>query len=103
MTEPAGDPGTRAGMLLWYEAPAAEWVEALPVGNGRLGAMVFGGVERAQIRARRDGGCKVRYGDEVVGFDTRAGGCYGLDAKLRHGELRHDELHHDELHHDERS
>lgn len=32
--------GTR--MRLWYQQPAAAWVEALPLGNGRLGAMVFG-------------------------------------------------------------
>ena len=31
---------------LWYENPALEWEEALPVGNGRLGAMVYGGVDR---------------------------------------------------------
>jgi alpha-L-fucosidase 2 len=30
--------------VLWYRAPAKRWLEALPVGNGRLGAMVFGGV-----------------------------------------------------------
>ena len=37
--------------LLWYEAPAKKWEEALPVGNGRLGAMVFGknGEERIQL------------------------------------------------------
>ncbi|MFC2096714.1 glycoside hydrolase N-terminal domain-containing protein [Bacteroidota bacterium] len=37
--------------LLWYEAPAKVWEEALPVGNGRLGAMVFGkyGEERIQL------------------------------------------------------
>ena len=29
--------------LLAYDTPAAQWLEALPVGNGRLGAMVFGG------------------------------------------------------------
>ncbi|MEY2933882.1 MAG: hypothetical protein RL033_4631 [Pseudomonadota bacterium] len=29
--------------VLWYRKPAAHWVEALPIGNGRLGAMVFGG------------------------------------------------------------
>jgi alpha-L-fucosidase 2 len=29
---------------LWYEQPATRWVEALPLGNGRLGAMVFGGI-----------------------------------------------------------
>ena len=27
---------------LWYDAPAVEWEEALPVGNGRLGAMSYG-------------------------------------------------------------
>lgn len=30
-------------MTLWYDAPAANWNEALPLGNGRLGVMVFGG------------------------------------------------------------
>ena len=37
--------------LLWYTAPASKWDEALPVGNGRLGAMVFGkpGEERLQL------------------------------------------------------
>ncbi|MBK8609299.1 MAG: glycoside hydrolase family 95 protein [Chitinophagaceae bacterium] len=37
--------------LLWYDIPAKKWDEALPVGNGRLGAMVFGknGEERIQL------------------------------------------------------
>jgi alpha-L-fucosidase 2 len=37
--------------LLWYRQPAKVWEEALPIGNGRLGAMVFGGVadERLQL------------------------------------------------------
>lgn len=36
---------------LWYRQPAKEWEEALPLGNGRLGAMIFGGVvnERLQM------------------------------------------------------
>jgi len=36
---------------LWYDHPAEKWVDALPVGNGRLGAMVFGNpdVERIQL------------------------------------------------------
>ena len=29
-------------LLLWYDEPAGEWTDALPVGNGRLGAMIFG-------------------------------------------------------------
>lgn len=38
-------------MTLWYEQSATKWVEALPLGNGRMGAMVFGGVlkERLQL------------------------------------------------------
>ena len=38
----------------WYRQPAREWVEALPVGNGRLGAMVFGGVERERLQLNED-------------------------------------------------
>jgi alpha-L-fucosidase 2 len=39
------------GSVLWYDSPAKEWEEALPIGNGRLGAMVFGkhGEERIQL------------------------------------------------------
>src|SRR5687768_14725065 len=35
---------------LWYRQPAREWMEALPVGNGRLGAMVFGAVDKERIQ-----------------------------------------------------
>jgi alpha-L-fucosidase 2 len=35
---------------LWYNKPASVWTEALPVGNGRLGAMVFGGVQEELIQ-----------------------------------------------------
>ncbi len=35
--------------MLWYDRPAGTWLEALPLGNGRLGAMVFGGVGRERI------------------------------------------------------
>jgi alpha-L-fucosidase 2 len=37
-------------LTLWYRQPATEWVEALPVGNGRLGAMVFGGLTEERIQ-----------------------------------------------------
>ena len=39
-----------ADNLLWYRQPAEKWVEALPVGNGRLGAMVFGGADRERLQ-----------------------------------------------------
>ena len=35
---------------LWYDQPATRWVEALPIGNGRLGAMVFGGIGNEQLQ-----------------------------------------------------
>lgn len=37
-------------LTLWYRQPATEWVEALAVGNGRLGAMVFGGLAEERIQ-----------------------------------------------------
>lgn len=39
---------------LWYEQPAKEWEEALPVGNGRLGAMVYGGTDRERIQLNEE-------------------------------------------------
>ncbi|MCH5718020.1 glycoside hydrolase family 95 protein [Niabella hibiscisoli] len=37
-------------LKLWYNKPATRWVEALPVGNGKIGAMVFGGVEEELLQ-----------------------------------------------------
>ena len=34
---------------LWYDAPASEWMESMPIGNGRVGAMVFGGVDEETV------------------------------------------------------
>ncbi|HRS12600.1 MAG TPA: glycoside hydrolase N-terminal domain-containing protein [Sedimentisphaerales bacterium] len=41
-------------LSLWYRQPAVEWTEALAVGNGRLGAMVFGGIERERLQLNED-------------------------------------------------
>ena len=41
-------------LVLWYDTPASEWTEALPIGNGRLGAMIFGGFETEQIQLNED-------------------------------------------------
>jgi alpha-L-fucosidase 2 len=35
---------------LWYTQPAKKWTDALPIGNGRLGAMIFGGLESDRIQ-----------------------------------------------------
>jgi alpha-L-fucosidase 2 len=41
-------------LVLWYTQPAAQWVEALPIGNGRCGAMVFGGTAEARYQFNDD-------------------------------------------------
>ncbi len=41
-------------MTLWYERPASRWVEALPVGNGRIGAMVFGDPAQERLQLNED-------------------------------------------------
>lgn len=41
-------------MVLWYGKPATVWEEALPIGNGRLGAMVYGGVDAERIELNED-------------------------------------------------
>ncbi len=47
---------------LWYRQPAKEWEEALPLGNGRLGAMVYGGTGRELIQVNEE---SVWYGGPV--------------------------------------
>lgn len=49
----AAAPAT-SDLRLWYRRPAPDWNEALPIGNGRLGAMVFGGVAREQLQLNED-------------------------------------------------
>lgn len=39
-----------SSQILWYESPAIQWTEALPLGNGRLAAMVYGGIEDEKIQ-----------------------------------------------------
>jgi alpha-L-fucosidase 2 len=39
---------------LWYDKPASIWLEALPIGNGRLGGMIYGGTRTDQIQLNED-------------------------------------------------
>ena len=72
--------GQGAGMetKLWYDLPAARWeTEALPIGNGRLGGMIFGGVRREHLQFNEsslwigdesDTGAYQGFGDVFVDF-----------------------------------
>jgi len=46
----AGFVKAQQNLKLWYNKPATVWTEALPVGNGRLGAMIFGGVNEELVQ-----------------------------------------------------
>jgi alpha-L-fucosidase 2 len=46
--------GAQESLSLWYEQAAGPWVEALPVGNGRLGAMSFGRIAQERIQLNED-------------------------------------------------
>jgi alpha-L-fucosidase 2 len=41
-------------LTLWYDRPSEKWTDALPLGNGRLAAMVFGGTEREHLQLNED-------------------------------------------------
>ena len=43
-----------SGLILWFKQPAERWTDALPIGNGRLGAMVFGGVKEERLQVNDD-------------------------------------------------
>jgi alpha-L-fucosidase 2 len=53
LTPAAGAPAPDS-LTLWYRQPAAQWTEALPIGNGRLGAMIFGSVESERLQLNED-------------------------------------------------
>lgn len=61
---------------LWYEQPAAHWEEALPVGNGRIGAMIFGRVEDELIQLNE--GTLWSGGPQQAGVNPRANAYLGV-------------------------
>jgi alpha-L-fucosidase 2 len=54
--EALGDPPvpSPSSLVLWYDKPATHWVEALPIGNGRLGAMVLGSTKNERLQLNED-------------------------------------------------
>ncbi|GAE05585.1 glycoside hydrolase N-terminal domain-containing protein [Paenibacillus sp. JCM 10914] len=46
--------GNSTDPMLWYRSPASVWEEALPIGNGKLGGMVFGGTHHERIALNED-------------------------------------------------
>jgi hypothetical protein len=40
---------SKRDMLLWYKQPGKQWTEGLPIGNGYMGAMIFGRIQNERI------------------------------------------------------
>ena len=60
-TQPAAFPQSSTGtsrsrddLKLWYRQPASQWDHAMPIGNGRMGAMVFGNINRERIQLNEE-------------------------------------------------
>lgn len=49
LTTSIGSMAQQSDPVMWYQRPAKEWMEASPIGNGRLGAMIFGGITNDRI------------------------------------------------------
>ncbi len=70
----AGETTSAPDLALWYDQPAQKWMtEALPIGNGRLGAMFFGGIARERIQFNED---SLWTGDENPSGDYGKMGAY---------------------------
>lgn len=54
LAQNVSSPDASSSCVLWYRQPASVWTEALPVGNGRLGAMVFGGLSDERLQLNED-------------------------------------------------
>ena len=71
-----------SSLKLWYDKPAKDWMtEALPIGNGRLGGMIFGGIETEQIQFNeislwtgdeKETGAYQAFGDLFIDFNQAA-------------------------------
>ncbi len=91
---PAEGPQSSGRHVLWYRAPAQDWEkQALPIGNGRLGGMIFGGVEKEQIQLNED---SLWTGDENASGNYKTMGSYQtlgnlfieLDGQSEHEDYR---------------
>lgn len=72
----------KENLVLWYTNPATDWMtSALPIGNGRIGAMIFGGVEKERIQfndktlwtgSKTIRGAYQNFGNIYIDFDNHA-------------------------------
>jgi len=72
--------------IIWYQKPAVDWNEALPVGNGRLGAMVFGDIVHERIQLNEESlwaGMRIENADAIAGNYLQV-----IQQKLLNGDIK---------------
>jgi alpha-L-fucosidase 2 len=88
-----GQPG-QSDQRLWYTQPASKWLEALPIGNGSLGGMIFGGVEQEHIQFNEESlitgttqtvGFYQPFGDVFIDFPGLKSEKYNRELDLNEG------------------
>jgi len=81
-------------LKLWYIQPASKWLEALPIGNGSLGGMIFGGVEQEHIQFNEESlitgttqtvGFYQPFGDVYLDFPELKSDSYNRELNLNEG------------------
>jgi alpha-L-fucosidase 2 len=86
----------QSDLKLYYNDPASKWLEALPIGNGSLGGMIFGGVEQEHIQFNEES--LITGTTQTVGFYQPFGDVYlyfpGLKAESYNRELNLNEAVH---------
>lgn len=79
---------------LWYTQPASKWLEAIPIGNGSLGGMIFGGVDQEHIQFNEESlvtgttqnvGYYQPFGDVYVDFSGLKSEQYNRELNLNEG------------------
>jgi len=85
---------TNSDLKLWYTQSASKWLEALPIGNGSLGGMIFGGVEQEHIQFNEESlvtgttqtvGFYQPFGDVYLDFPGLKAECYTRELNLNEG------------------
>jgi len=96
---------TKTDFIMWYDKPATDWMtEALPIGNGHIGGMVFGGVDQEHIQFNENSlwtgdeentGAYQNFGDLYITFsDTSAGHATPIPSDYRRSLDIGNSLHH---------
>lgn len=77
--------GNNKKLTLWYKQPAVQWQQALPLGNGHMGAMIYGGINTERIELTEN----TCYSGEASGRNNQEGAAQAVP-EIRKALFKHD-------------